>query len=197
MRSSRRMLESPQGMVRGTRVRAGSPGPCGKVISARGALDPSRCAGRPPNWLVKRREGWVPLELLYSARSYRDDARNQPFDELASFLLCSLYRYANRRAHRRFDQLGEEEKVFFDQQTFIVKMNGTRPVTTAIAMGDSVPNTQVRTTPEFYLLYLWLELRRRFPRSWVYRFVFLKLSLLCFAHLESSFSRLASLDHMS
>ena len=168
MRSSRRMLESPQGMVRGTRVRAGSPGPCGKVISARGALDPSRCAGRPPNWLVKRREGWVPLELLYSARSYRDDARNQPLT--SSQVSCSAASIDTPTDEHTdvFDQLGEEEKVFFDQQTFIVKMNGTRPaVTTAIAMGDSVPNTQVRTTPEFYLLYLWLELRRRFPRSWV------------------------------
>ena len=80
MRSSRRMLESPQGMVRGTRVRAGSPGPRGKVISARGAFDPSRCAGRPPNWLVKRREGWVPLQLPFASRSYCDDAPNQPPD---------------------------------------------------------------------------------------------------------------------
>jgi hypothetical protein len=106
--------------------------------------------------------------LLYSARSYRDDARNQPLT--SSQVSCSAASIDTPTDEHTdvSDQQGEEEKVCFDQQTLIVKMNGTRPVTTAIAMGDSVPNTQVRTTPELYLLlYLWLELRRRFPRSWV------------------------------
>lgn len=94
MRSSRRMLESPQGMVRGTRVRAGSPGPRGMVISARGALVPSRCAGRPPNWLVKRREGWFPYScLLRAAVTVMTHPISRPIgvcDRVASLLLCSV-----------------------------------------------------------------------------------------------------------